>query len=315
VPHREIVVRPQDFARMLDRILWDHHGPMSYAAHTSQMQEIAASGAELLFGGHAADSSFYSRSEEHGVRLRRRAKPAAALVALAGAAMRGLKPDLGRRLGYAARVAQTGLTWRFHSPLTPEPLRSKLYAEPTLMRSSHQAAAALYAAELEDIEQRPECDHIPLVMQRFYTPENALHWIQSFARAHGMVARCPYSDTGLLDHFYSLSRAGGKKDELRAVARKMLPPELAFAPKLGQTMPLAQWFRGPLSAFIQERLDPDDVHSVGLFRPDQVQSVVRSHLAGENRTWPIWLLINIVQWHRLVRSVAGTRIVLGAAAE
>jgi asparagine synthase (glutamine-hydrolysing) len=315
VPHHEVLVRPHDLARMLDQILWDHHGPMSYAAHTSQLQEIAASGSKLLFGGHAADSFFFSRSEEHGVRLRRQAKPAAALLGLAGAALRRLKPDLARRMAYAARVAQTGLTWRFHSPLTPEPLRSELYAEPALLRNSQRAASALYAAELHDIEQRPECDHIPLVMQRFYTPENALHWIQSFARAHGMVARCPYSDNGLLDHFYSLSRGGGKKDELRAVARRLLPPELASAPKLGQTMPLGQWFRGPLSEFVQERLDPEEIRSVGLFRPHQVQNMVGRHLAGENCTWPIWLLINIVHWHKLVRSVAGTRIMLGAAAE
>jgi asparagine synthase (glutamine-hydrolysing) len=315
VRHREILVRPRDLAETLDRILVDHNGPMSYAVHTSQMREIAASGFKLLFGGHAADSFFYSRVEEIGLRLRRWPKPVPALVGLVGTAMRGWNADAARRLDYAARVAQTGLTWRFHSPLTSESRRSRLYADPNHMRGGRESAMALYAPAVERFESWSECDHVPMVMQRFYTPENALHWMQSFARANGMIARCPYTDVDLVNYFYSLRRAGGKKDELRAVAATMLPQELATAPKLGQTLPLAQWFRGPLAQFVRERLAPDQIDAVGFFEPKAVQELVDRHFAGENHAWTIWLLINIVSWNRIVRDLAGTRRIRSVAAE
>jgi asparagine synthase (glutamine-hydrolysing) len=315
VRHREILVRPRDVADSLDRILVDHNGPMSYAVHTSQMRDIAAGGYELLFGGHAADSFFFSRSEEHGLRLRRWPGPVASLAGLAGMAVRGLNPDMGRRLEYAARVAQTGLTWRFHSPLTSEALRAKIYGDRQRVHRAREAVMALYAPELERFEDWPECDRVPLVTQRFYTPEGTLHWTQSFARASGMAARCPYSDNDLLDHFYSLQRAGGKKDELRAVARTMLPQDLASAPKVGQTLPLAQWFRGPLADFLQERLASDERVSIGLFEPEAVRNVVDRHMAGENHAWTIWLLINIVAWSQVVRNAAGAKLIRSSAAE
>lgn len=316
VAHREILVRPRDLVRRLDRILLDHNGPMTYGAHSSLLREIAAENYELLYGGHAADSFFYSRSEEQGLRLRRWPRPVAALLGSGAPVLRRLDAKTAGRLGYAARVARTGLTWRFHSPLTSEAQRASLYADPDQMRRGRAAAADLYSAEVARFEDWPECDRLPLAMQRFYTPENALHWTQSFARANGMSARCPYADNDLVDYIYALRRSGGSKDELRSVAAMVLPRELASAPKLGQTLPLADWFRGPLAGFVRDHLGVGEVASHGLFRAEAVGALLDRHISGAaNHVWTIWTLISLLAWSRLVRSAAGTRRVRSVAAE
>ncbi len=302
-PHHEILYRPSDLADQLERILIDHQGPISVGVHTAMVGPIAAAGAEALFGGHGADSYFYSRSERVGLALSTWPRVAAGALGRSAAALRPFHPRLAYNMSYAAFVARTGLTWRFMSPITPEPVRAALYLREEMLARGTVALAALCDPLVARFAEFPVSDRIPLVAQQFST---APHWTQSFARGRGMAARCPYMDNDLMEFLYSQPRPPEKKSELRALAVGLLGPDSAAVPKLGQTLPMRDWLRGPLVGLLRDRLTPESIGSLALFRAEAVRRLMERHISGAgDHHWTLWVLLGLVEFQRIVRSRAG----------
>lgn len=302
-PHHEILYRPSDLADQLERILIDHQGPISVGVHTAMVGPIAAAGAEALFGGHGADSYFYSSSERIGLFLSGRPRAATGALRLSAAGLRPFYPRLAYNMGYAAFVAQTGLTWRFMSPITSESQRAALYLRDEMLARAKAALAALCEPLVARFAEFPVSDRIPLVTQQFST---ATHWTQSFARGSGMAARCPYMDNDLMEFLYSQPRPPEKKSELRALAAGLLGPDIAAVPKLGQTLPMRDWLRGPLARFLHDRLTPESIAPLGLFREEAVRRLMERHISGAgDHHWTLWVLLGLVEFQKIVRGRAG----------
>jgi asparagine synthase (glutamine-hydrolysing) len=130
----------------------------------------------------------------------------------------------------------------------------------------------------------------------------------SFSRAHGLMPRCPYFDSQLIELMYRVHR-GYEKREIRDVASRFLPADLAYRPSVGQTIPLAMWFRGPLAGWLAGRLDANLIEDAGLFRPSEVRALYERHVAGvSNHGWTLWLLAVLTAWQGIVRREAGREL-------
>ncbi|HEX4904034.1 MAG TPA: asparagine synthase-related protein, partial [Acidimicrobiales bacterium] len=80
-----------------------------------------------------------------------------------------------------------------------------------------------------------------------------------------------------------------------------VPAERAYAPKIHQEMPLAQWLRGPLRDFVGDSLSRERVEATGVLSYAPVQRMIEEHHTGADRKWPLWQLISAVEWAHQLR--------------
>ena len=80
------------------------------------------------------------------------------------------------------------------------------------------------------------------------------------------------------------------EDGMKLIARAKSP----FQP------PLAEWLRRDLRAMVGEVLSDDRVRALGFLRLSGIAALKSEHFAGRaNHGFKLWLLLNLVEWHRL----------------
>ena len=300
--HHDMLVGPQDVANNLEEVLVRHQGPMSYGLHTAILKDIAGGGAEVLYSGIGPDSLYPSRSERLSIGLGRLPFPHRAL---ARALRKRLDSSRNQRWIRFGLLAATGRNWRFQAPLTDDATRAQLYEDPQLVSSAVSAQEELFQAVQRDFDGESDIDRLSAGLQSLYSADGTLHWTAAFSRSHDLLPRCPYFDSDLIDFLYRMPRRTGKA-EVRSYAERLLPADVAHAPKLGQTIPISLWFRGPLSGWLRDQLHHDRIQATGLFRPERVRALLDEHLSGAaNRGWTLWVLLVLTTWQEIVRREAG----------
>ncbi|HXV23034.1 MAG TPA: asparagine synthase-related protein, partial [Alphaproteobacteria bacterium] len=303
--HHEMIVGPADIAANLEAMLIAHSGPLSYGAHSAILRDVAASGAQILYNGVGGGVVYPSASEKLGHQLRRIPLPHAAIA-------RGVERGFGTRrpwansLAYAERVAASGLGWRFHAPLTSDSLRASLYLDPDRLDRAKRAIEQLFAGVVAEFADEDAIVRYAGPHQRLYSADGTNAWASFFGHAHRLSPRSPYLDNDYLELLYRMPRSGRKR-EIRELAAKLLPRELAFAPKLPQTLPIAHWLRGPMSEFITAQLSAPRIAEGGLFRHEVIMDLLRRHReGGRSHAWTLWNVLVVTLWQEIVRREAGT---------
>jgi asparagine synthase (glutamine-hydrolysing) len=301
LPHHEMPVGPDDIAVHFEDILWQHQGPLTYGLHSALLSQIAAGSTEVLYSGQGNGGP--SLTEQIGLAI----SGVPALGRLL--AKLGELPFADREplacLAYIGRVAQTRLSWRFHSPLTDPSTRGALYADASLLEEATAAREELFEAVIAEFADQTPQNAFCGSIQRLATSDSSLQWTTAFIRASGLLGRCPYYDRGLIDLMYRLPRERDKED-LRHIAAKYLPRDLAFAPKIGQTIPISSWLRGPMADWLGERLEIGRIAQSGIFRPAAVRQTYKAHLAGRgNHGWTLWGVAALLGWQEIIQREAG----------
>jgi asparagine synthase (glutamine-hydrolysing) len=301
LPHFEMPVSPQDVAEHFEQILWQHQGPLTYGLHSAILSAMSDRRLRVLYSGQGNGGP--SLCEQIGLALSGAPRLGRVLAQLD-------RLPFGRGgpvadLAYIGRVADTRLSWRFHSPLTDPLTRSALYAAPEVMEQALATREELFTSVKEEYADQTPQNAFCGSIQRLATSDSSLQWTTTFARAHGLQARCPYYDRDLIDLMYRLPRERDKRD-LREIAAKYLPRDLAFAPKIGQTIPISGWLRGPLADWLGDRLAQGRIQASGIFRPEVVAHLYKAHLSGKSaRGWSLWSIAALVGWQEILRREAG----------
>ena len=305
IEHHEIPVRPEDIFSNLQSMLIAHSGPLSYGAHSAILRDVAASGARVLYNGLEPDAPYFSAAEMLGQRLRAAPLPHEAL-ARSIERICGTAPRWARALATVEWVAASGLVWRFRAPLTPDPIRQKLYRDGARLDRSRQAALRLFADVVSEFDGEDAVVRMAGPLMRLYSAEGSNRWSSSFGRAHGLLPRSPFQDEDYVDLCHRLPWNADKR-ELRELAAKVLPRELAFAPKIGQTLPITEWLRRQMADVIAGELSEPRIAASGLFRHETVNELLARHRTGAgSHAWALWNVLMIVLWQELVRREAGT---------
>ena len=108
------------------------------------------------------------------------------------------------------------------------------------------------------------------------------------AMAHGVEGRFPFLDHRVFEHSARLppERKLGpgldEKAELRALARRLLPPQVAARTKQPYRAPeVAPFFGADAPGWVEERLEARALDAVGIFDPARVAGLLRRCRAGK----------------------------------
>lgn len=309
--HHEIIVGFDDFVEQFSRMCWMYDEPVSNEAaiptyllcHFAKQKVtvmLTGEGGDELFGGYpkcAADQ--YSKY----------------LDWMPSAMRRGLLRGVAASLPYSKRrlrialeslslsdPAQRLVSW--FSPFDPAGL-------PHLLSESFRSEMTDGDPAARLRQDLVRCDSDELLDRMLYSDTHT--WLvddllikgDRMSMASGIEARVPFLDHKLVEYAAGLPpqyKARGTKTKilLKTLAERYIPREAIYRKKVGFTVPLGPWFKGPLRGMVEKLLLGEQAMGRGYFRPEAVQSVVRDHLDGRvDRGKSLWSLLALELWHRL----------------
>jgi asparagine synthase (glutamine-hydrolysing) len=167
-----------------------------------------------------------------------------------------------------------------------------------------RAGVEPFRRALADSTARGELDRMLDVDVRVWLADDLLIKMDKMSMAASVEARVPLLDLPLIEWATRLSdehkvRGFEGKVLLKRLARKLLPAEVVDRPKVGFTVPLSPWFRGPLKPLLQDTLLDRRCLERGWYEPAVLRATIDDHLSGRrDRARELWTLLTLELWHR-----------------
>lgn len=311
--HCERVVTA-DIVDVLPRIVWHSEEPTADASMVAvyHLAAEARRSVAMVLTGDGADEVLAGYDTYVARRLVRiwqflprwiRERMVPALVAL-------IPPSLGKvafdeRLrrfvsGASLPPEEAHATWR---QISSAPERRALLA-PVVGRPGVDADPLdLYRAAFARNPARDPLDRLLYVDTRLYLPNDMLVKVDRMTMAHGLEARTPFLDYGLVEFLarvpsrYKLAGFASRKHLLKEVLRDRLPRRLLERRKMGFNAPVGRWMRGRLREFLADHLAPERVRAMGVLDAATVTRFREEHLSGAaDRTHQLWGLLTLALW-------------------
>ena len=177
---------------------------------------------------------------------------------------------------------------------TPEERRRLLGLAANPARPIAELYAATHAADPLDAMQQTDL--------LSFLPGNLLAYGDAMSMAHSLELRLPLLDHRLIETVGAIAPdtrvRGGLKAVLRAVAKRLLPAEIAGAGKRGFNPPMGVWLDGALKDLIAERLTPGSVAAMGLAWEPVAELLSLQARGGRDVALKVWALLALDGWRR-----------------
>ncbi|MCE5234153.1 MAG: asparagine synthase (glutamine-hydrolyzing) [Mizugakiibacter sp.] len=316
--HHELKVAP-DAVELAHDLAWYLDEPFadSSAIPTYLVAKMAAGSVKMVLTGDGGDelAAGYKRYAYHlalqslGI-LR---GPAAVALDLSGRVIAGIRGQRFRRV--AERLRQSFPESYLSSVAMIRPaLAGELLCHPRRDADHYVALASHFAGGGSELDRILSGDVAS------YLLDDILVKVDRMTMANSLEARAPLLDHHLFEFMARLPDAmklrglRGKR-LLRQVARRWLPPAALDKPKQGFSIPLADWFRGPLRGLVGDLIESRAFRERGLLRPDAARRLLAQHAAGQaDHAEPLWQVLMLELWARRYLDAPLAQVPLAEAA-
>jgi asparagine synthase (glutamine-hydrolysing) len=138
---------------------------------------------------------------------------------------------------------------------------------------------------------------------RSYLPDDILCKVDRAAMGVSLEIRTPFLDPDVIRLSTQLPiemkiRDFQGKWALRQVLYQYVPPHIIERPKVGFSIPVGAWLRGPLRGWVEEMLSHKRLSEDGFFDPDIIHKTWTEHLSGR-RDWTarLWTILMFQAWY------------------
>jgi asparagine synthase (glutamine-hydrolysing) len=323
--HRLEIVKSDDFD-LIDTLarLYDEPYADSSAIPTYRVCQLARKHVTVALSGDGGDESFggYRRYRMHLMEEHMRS-------ALPMGLRRPLFGTLGKlypKADWAPRMfrakttfeglARTSVEAYFHTvSILRGPMRAALFTsnfKTELAGYNAQEVFNRHAAHAGTTDPLALIQYLDL---KTYLVGDINTKVDRASMAHSLEVREPLMDHELVDWLATLPSSHKiKGQEGKYIFKKSMEPHLPndvlYRPKMGFSVPLARWFRGPLKQRVRDAVLGDRLASTGWFNKTYLQHLVDGHQSGtHDYSAPLWTLL---MFEAFLRQVVDAPVV-GAA--
>jgi asparagine synthase (glutamine-hydrolysing) len=136
-----------------------------------------------------------------------------------------------------------------------------------------------------------------------YLPDDILTKVDRASMGVSLEVRTPYlDDHEVVEFAWGLPlrmkiRRGTGKSILRKVLYQYVPKEMIERPKMGFSIPIDSWMRGPIKEWAESLLDEKRLQEEGFFNPEPIRKKWAEHLSGaHNWQYSLWGILMFQAW-------------------
>ena len=304
-------VKSDDFD-LIDTLarLYDEPYADSSAIPTYRVCQLARQRVTVALSGDGGDETFggYRRYRMHLMEERMRsALPAGIRQPLFGALGRIYpKADWAPRMFRAKTtfegMARTAVEAYFHSvSILRGPMRAQLFSPAFQRELGGYGAREVFDGHAAQHSKLAGTDD-PLALIQYLDTKTYLVGdintkVDRASMAHSLEVREPLMDHKLVEWLATLPsdlkiRGQEGKFLLKKAMEPLLPNDVLYRPKMGFSVPLAQWFRGPLKQRVRDAVLGERLTSTGWFQRPYLEHLVNAHQSGaSDYSAPLWSLL------------------------
>jgi asparagine synthase (glutamine-hydrolysing) len=305
--HHVETVESDDFD-LIDLLAQTYDEPYadSSALPTYRVCQLARRHVTVALSGDGGDENFggYRRYRMHGAEEKLRS-------ALPISIRRPAFGMLGRmypKADWAPRVLRAKSTFQalsrtsvdayFHSvSILRDDMRDQLFSDTFKARLGGYSAAEVFRRHAQSAGTDDPLALVQYLDLKTYLVGDINTKVDRASMAHSLEVREPLMDHPLVEWLASLPsslkvRGQEGKYLLKKTMEPYLPSDVLYRPKMGFSVPLAQWFRGPLKQRVNDAILGPRLASTGIFNARYLKHLVDSHLSGgHDYSSAIWTLL------------------------
>ncbi|MEM4847075.1 MAG: asparagine synthase (glutamine-hydrolyzing) [Thermosphaera sp.] len=307
--HHEILIRPQDFIDLAEKITWHMDQPLADQATvaTYMVSELASRHVKMVLTGEGGDELFAGYARYSGERL-------SPLFQRLPAFARSLALDISSRLPGLRRpkialyaLSQPDEATRFTNwfPLFNRDAKAALLSPALKQELDGSATEYIFAHYLACTDATSPLNRMLYVDTKLWLPDYLLLRGDKLSMAASLEARVPLLDHKLVEFAASLPlhlklKRLTQKYLLKQVSQTLLPAKIISRKKEGFPIPISSWFRSSARAYVRDLLSPSSIQNRGLLNFGYVERLLSEHEAGfADHGNLLWGLANLELWHRL----------------
>lgn len=312
--HTELYVTPEDAMAVIPRLptLYDEPFSDSSQIPTFLVSQLAKQHVTVALSGDAGDELFcgYNRYQLTAKLWQKLAAIPLPLRKLAANGLMSISPSRWDALkNYLPRFTNVGDKLHKGARVLTSQSTDDLYLG--LVSHWHDASsvvingtepATLLTANAPGLSGLDTVQRMMTLDMLTYLPDDILVKVDRAAMGVSLETRVPFLDHRVVEFAWRLPqsmklRGGQTKWALRQVLFRHVPHGLIERPKMGFSVPIADWLRGPLRDWAESLLDESRLRQEGFFHALPIRQKWEEHLSGK-RNWQdhLWNVLMFQAW-------------------
>lgn len=175
--------------------------------------------------------------------------------------------------------------------------RAKLFSSEFQQRLNGYSSLAVFERYADKVKHLDPMKIAQYLDMKTYLVGDILTKVDRASMAHSLEVRVPILDHKFVEWAFktpsdhNLHNGIGKYSFKKAL-EPHLPQDVLYRKKMGFSVPLADWFRGPLKARLQDNLLSRQMRESGYFNTAQVQKLINDHVSGlRDNSASLWTMM------------------------